>query len=109
VIVLPESQDVPRKVPIHRTGLWIVLMMVFMGQLLCYAWCRIQCINIGYEIQHQMNEYDQLILLQNTLKIELERLRSPDRIARIARNQLQMVTPSPQQKQVVLAHEHPTF
>jgi len=77
---------------------WIIIMAVFIIQLLVYTWCRMQCVRTGYEISKETDNYHKQIAIQNTLKIELERLKSPERIARIAKYQLGLVTPDEHQK-----------
>ena len=72
-------------------------MFVFIFELLFYTWCRVQTTRQGYEINGLQAESRQLMLVQKSLKIELARLKSPDRIARIARDTLGLVTPKTQQ------------
>ncbi len=77
---------------------WVLMLSVFMGQLLIYTWSRVQCVRVGYEISREMENHQKLIEIQNRLKIELARLRSPERISKIARSKLELVIPSPEQK-----------
>ncbi len=86
-------------------GLWVLLISIVIALLLACAWCRIQCRRIGYELSQETSTYQQLTAIQNTLRIELERLKSPERIARIARNQLDLVTPAPHQKKNIPVHD----
>ncbi|MGE0086428.1 MAG: hypothetical protein AB7S75_18630 [Desulfococcaceae bacterium] len=79
-------------------GMWIVFLIIFIAQLLVYTWCRMQCIHIGYEISMETDNWQQLLTIQNRLKIEMERLRSPERIADIAAKRLGMITPTSLQK-----------
>ena len=76
------------------TAVWMLIMVVFIGELFCYAWCRVQCIRIGYEITKESQQCEKLIRRQKNLKIELARLKSPNRIARIASKQLGLVMPT---------------
>ncbi len=78
-------------------GTWFLLMSVFIIQLLFYTWCRVQCIQVGYEISKEAVHYQRLITFQNHLKTEMATLRSPERLANIATSQLGLVHPSPQQ------------
>jgi cell division protein FtsL len=80
---------------------WMVLLTIFMGQLLVYTWCRVQCVRIGYEISNETGKYQDLMMMQNNLKIELTRLKSPERIAKIAKNRLGLMPPTPEQMIVV--------
>jgi cell division protein FtsL len=84
-------------VPEHKakqTGVWMFLMSLFIMELLFYTWCRVQNVNYGYEITKGTQDQGQLTAYQNNLKIELARLKAPDRIARIAEKQLGMIKPS---------------
>lgn len=75
----------------------LALMGLFIGELLVYTWSRVQCVRARYEISEQAKEQERLIAYQDNLKIELARLKSPRRIARIAKNQLGLITPKPSQ------------
>jgi cell division protein FtsL len=75
-------------------GLWILLLFFFIGELLLYTWCRLQCVRTGYEISEQTQKNSDLIALQKNLKVELASLKSPERIARIAETQLGLIRPN---------------
>ena len=77
--------------------IWFIIMAVFIAELLIYTWSRVQCVNAGYEISNENNKNRKLITLQNNLKVELARLKSPERLAKIAKNQLGLKTPTPEQ------------
>ncbi len=81
----------------RKTALWIVVMICFFTEALLYAWCRVQCVNAGYAIDRQTRRHQTLIRDRNTLKIEWARLKSPERIETIARNQLGLNLPGPHQ------------
>lgn len=81
--------------------LWIIFMVVFIAELMLYAWSRVQCVDAGYEISRATQHQQELITLQNNLKIELASLKSPDRIAKIAKKKLGLVTPTPKQMVVI--------
>jgi len=82
------------------TGIWIVIMTVFIAELFLYTWSRVNCIGVGYEISKETQKQHELVALQTNLKIEMASLKSPDRIAKIAKNQLGLVTPT--QKQTIV-------
>ena len=67
------------------------------GELLVYTWSRLQCIQVGYEISAETEKHAERIAVQKNLRIELARLRSPKRIAKIAQEYLGLVPPSPEQ------------
>jgi cell division protein FtsL len=79
----------------------LIFMFVFIAELLFYTWCRVQCVRTRYEITEQTAERQQLLALQDNLKIELARLRSPQRIAKIAKNQFGLMTPTLKQTIVI--------
>jgi cell division protein FtsL len=78
-------------------GVWIILMSFFIAEFFFYAWCRVQCVNIGYDISKEEIHRQRYHTLQNTLKIELAHLKSPERIAEIAKERLGLKTPVPEQ------------
>ncbi len=78
-------------------GIWIIFMSFFIGELFLYTWCRVQNVNIGYEISSEKRNRRHFITLQRRFKIELAHLKSPERIAGIAKRQLGLTTPGPEQ------------
>jgi cell division protein FtsL len=82
---------------IKKNAVWLLLMIVFIGQLLAYTWCRVQCIQVGYEISKETDRHRKLTALQNNLKIEFARLKSPERIANIAKYELGLKPAAPEQ------------
>ncbi|MDJ0987768.1 MAG: cell division protein FtsL [Desulfobacterales bacterium] len=78
----------------------LVIMGLFIAELLFYTWCRVQSIQTRYEISELKVKQKQLVTHQDNLKIELARLKSPKRIAKIAKQQLGLSAPS--NKQLVI-------
>jgi cell division protein FtsB len=85
---------------------WMALLVIFIAQMLAYTWCRIQCVRLGYEISVQTDKYQELTAVQNKLKIEAERLKSPERIGKIATYQMGLVMPAPEQKKNIVYETH---
>ena len=81
--------------------LWLVVMFLFLGELFLYTWARVQCTRTGYDISRQNAQHQELSALQANLKIELARLRSPQRISKYAREKLGLVSPTPSQMVVL--------
>lgn len=88
---------------IRIMGIWIFFLSLFIAQLLFYTWCRVQCVQVGYEITQETEKYRRLLRIQNNLTIEISRLKSPERIARIARNRFGLKTPGVDQ--MIMIHE----
>ena len=88
-----------RKLPANRkaTAIWLVCMGAFIVELFFYTWCRVQYTGVGYEITLINENRRELVTQQNNLKIELERLKSPERIAKIAEGYLNLKRPAPEQ------------
>ena len=59
--------------------------MICFGELLGYTWFRVQHVRTGYEIGRLTEVNRRLKEQRNILKVELARLKSPARLARIAR------------------------
>jgi len=79
----------------------LLFMGLFIAELLFYTWCRVQSIRIRYEISELAADQERMLKLQDNLKIELARLKSPQRIARIATQQLGLVAPTSKQLIVI--------
>jgi hypothetical protein len=80
---------------------WALVLMVFMGELLFYTWCRVQCVNAGYAISVETRRQQSLKALQNNLKIELAHLKAPENLSRLARTKLGLGMPEAHQIIVV--------
>ena len=85
----------------RATTIWILCMAFFLGELFFYTWCRVQCTRVGYDLSRAAADYNQYLAIQNNLKIELARLKSPERIAKIARDKLGLTMPRPEQTVVI--------
>ena len=81
----------------QHAGLWALVMGIFIIELLVYTWFRVQCTQVGYEINRATETQKRQIALQNSLKIELARLKSPERMVRIATEHLNLSMPQPEQ------------
>lgn len=77
------------------TWIWALILVLFIGELLFYTWCRVQCVQVGITISAARSEEEELRTLQNSLKIELARLKAPERISYIARKKLGLDMPEP--------------
>ncbi len=78
-------------------GIWLFFLVILMGELLFYTWCRVQCVEAGYKISQEKKGWSRLMTIQKNLRVELAGLKSPERIARIARNEFGLVMPGPRQ------------
>ncbi|MDM8539653.1 hypothetical protein QUF90_01060 [Desulfococcaceae bacterium HSG9] len=84
------------------TLIWTIIVSVLFAELFVYTWCRVQCTAIGYEIATVSDNYQELTALKNRLNIELETLKSPERIGEIAKQYYDLAPPA--QEQIILIH-----
>ena len=75
-------------------------MAIFISELLLYTWCRVQSVQLGYSISQLTQIHHKRITMQNNLKIEYARLKSPNRIVDVATNRLGLVLPT--SKQIII-------
>jgi len=78
-------------------SVWLFFLVILIGELLFYTWCRVQCVEAGYKISQAKEGGSRLLTTQKNLRVELAGLKSPERIARIARNDFGLVMPGPGQ------------
>ncbi len=76
---------------------WMMILFLFIAELFFYTYCRVQCVQVGIAISAQRGRQQELTALQNRLKIELARLKAPERISVIARKNLGLGMPDPAQ------------
>jgi cell division protein FtsL len=81
--------------------LGLVLMGLFIGELLVYTWCRVQYTRSGYDISRAVKVQKRLMKVQEELQVELARLKSPERLARIAETSMGLQRPTSRQMVVV--------
>ena len=75
----------------------LIILGLFTAEVLFYTWCRVQSMQTRYEISELKVRQQRLVAHQDSLKIELARLKSPKRIAKIAKQQLGLITPTSKQ------------
>ncbi len=87
------------KKPVQPEVTWagMFLLLALIGELFFFTWCRVQCRVAGYENSQEKVDYEKIIALQKKLKVELARLKSPERISKIARTELGLTMPNPKQ------------
>ncbi len=81
--------------------LGLTLLCLFIAELLVYTWARVQCTRTGYEISSLTREQQRLNELQTNLRVELARLKAPQRITKIAQEKLGLTLPTPRQMMVM--------
>jgi len=95
------THDSLKKQKSNLLRIWIFLLVLFISEFLFYAWCRVQCTRLGYEMTKDVEANRKQMLIQNSLVVELARLKSPERVSAIARQQLKLEPPSHEQMVVL--------
>ena len=76
---------------------WMAIFSLFMVELFFYTWCRVQYVQVGLSLSAERRKQQELSTLENSLKIELARLKAPERVMRIAHENLGLQMPDPKQ------------
>lgn len=73
------------------TALFAVLLILAMT--FAYLWSRLAVVNLGYEISKANTERNSLIEQNRRLRIDFMKLKSPERVEKIAAAELNLVHP----------------
>lgn len=76
----------------------MLCLLIIAGALTGYVWTRCRIVALGYELQKCQEIEQTLVRTEKFQILEEETLKSPDRIDRIARNELAMGPLSPHQR-----------
>lgn len=86
------------KAPARRQMLsWIFIMLVLIGEMFAYTWCRVQWTRASYNLEHARRTWRQLSHTEQRLQTELASLRMPQRIEAEAASRLGMGRATPDQ------------
>jgi cell division protein FtsL len=77
--------------------LTLALGIVILAAALLYVWQHTYVVRLGYEIERLRARHAALIQENKGLRLEMGQLRSLKRVEEIARRQLGMITPKPDQ------------
>jgi len=80
-------------------ALWIGAFLV--AVLLFTVWQQFQLLQYGYRMEQMQQQHAEELEIQRHLRLEIEALRSPARIERVALKELQMVAPGPADATVI--------
>jgi len=95
-----DNSRLVREVDVERRrecfGLLGLGVLVFLFVLL-FAWQHFQCVRYGYQVEQLKSDRAALEEWNHRLRLEQASLADPERIDRLARAHLGMVSPAPQQ------------
>ncbi len=80
-----------------RFGRFVLIVIIILGELFIYTWCRVSYTETGFRISRHKDEQKILKAYTDALSMEHDRLLSPERIAYIATKRLQLIIPEPNQ------------
>ena len=76
----------------------ILFLLAFVAILSLGAiWCRVQVVQLGYDLNHLRQTQNNLLEEERKLRVELLTLKAPQRIERVALEKLKMQSPTPEQ------------
>lgn len=76
-------------------GVFLVFVLLFS------AWQHFELLQLGYRIEQMQEELARELEINRHLKLEIETLKAPDRIERIATEQLDLVAPGSEEAIVI--------
>lgn len=97
----PGKKRERKKGAIGAMTLGLLLMGIFIGELLFSTWCRVECAQVRSEISGLNEKRDRLMAVQKELQLERARLKSPERLARIAETSMGLKMPTSRQMVVM--------
>ncbi len=78
----------------------MLCLLILAGALTGYVWTRCRIVALGYDLQRCQEIEQSLARAETLLSLQEAELKSPDRIDRIARNELAMEPLGPYQRMV---------
>jgi cell division protein FtsL len=96
---LKEEAESTRSLSGTGYATFVVTAVIMMGVAIAYVWSHNYMTSLEYQVAAEISKKESLLEDQKKLRIELATLKSPQRIAAIATEKLQMTYP--QREQVV--------
>jgi len=89
-----------------RFGPLLMSLFLCLAGIAVYMWPRVQVVRLAYRLQTSEQRLSELLQQRDHLRLEVTSLKDPERIYRIATEQLGMSTP--RHNQVVIVSHDPT-
>lgn len=82
----------------HKSpGKWLVLISILLCELLFYTWVRVESTQTVFRISKAQYDQKEIKSYNEALSLEKATLISPERISKIARSELNLSIPRPDQ------------
>lgn len=104
------NKNIPKRSPQNRhlgarnfkvIAMFFLIIAVVISYFLFHAWSNIQVVNLGYEISRANKERKELLYLNKKLKLEMATLKSPHYVEGIAKRELRLTSPKPDQLVII--------
>ncbi|MEW6616299.1 MAG: cell division protein FtsL [Thermodesulfobacteriota bacterium] len=82
-------------------GMSLIVAAVLIFSSLFYVWPHVQVVNLGYEISQAKKEKNELLQMNKKLKLEIATLTSPYHVEDIAKKELRLTSPKPDQLVII--------
>ena len=96
-----RSGTLYRQRVLNHQGQVLLPVMVTVAMLIAtslfYVWCRVEAVRVGYDHSRAAVSLQELQKQNEELRGEVARLKSPERIERLAREHLELSYPAPEQ------------
>ena len=96
-----NAQEEHKKTGEIKYSIYIVAALALMSVLLCYVASHLQMTKLEYQIAEEISRKERMMDEQKKLKVEIATLKSPQRIAAIAMEKLQMTHPDKEQVVII--------
>jgi|GEM_PF-2216275 cell division protein FtsL len=100
----------PLKEPNRRR--WVVGILIAFGVItpaaIAHVWTHLQVLDYGYRLSKATRQHHRLTERQKQLEVEIALLRDPQRIAKLARQKLNLRAPQPEQmRRIIVPGDRP--
>jgi cell division protein FtsL len=85
----------------RRMRNWVLVALLLVAVALAAAWQQFELLRYGYRIERMQQDRAAEEEISRRLRLEIETLRSPERIEQLATERLNMVAPRPDQAIVI--------
>lgn len=87
------KNNIPQKIPSQKSSFrWLIIISIIFCELLVYTWVRTEATQTILRVSSGQAAFIEKTSYQKALSIERDRLKSDDRITRIAKTRLNLLT-----------------
>ncbi|MDY7030788.1 MAG: cell division protein FtsL [Thermodesulfobacteriota bacterium] len=101
---IPKESSAKKLMKTRNSSVMVMSLIIAAIMISCslfYVWSHIQVVNIGYEISQANKERRKLLQLNKSLKLEIATLKSLHYVESIAKRDLRLMSPKPDQLVII--------